>query len=212
MLDLVPKPEAGLWPRRCKYCKFSVVSTSWKGNEVPLSFLPLQTVLLDAAHKLVSSSLPALKCFHQDYKEKKIQTSKKIINISTRLATNEALLLLLFTACLSTIISVWNKLGSLFPFFSLFIMTEFERMDGILLLMVWLVLRTSKKVSRDMSLWFWRWYIKMDMRVFFPPNLYHQLILKSFFEFPSSVMTEGTRLCVPWVWISPTNVPKSCCG
>lgn len=65
-------------------------------------------------------------------------------------------------------------------------------MDELLLLMVQIVLRTSKKVSRNMSLCFWRWHTKRNTPVPIPPNFYHQFILKSLVEFPSSQMTEGT--------------------
>lgn len=92
--------------------------------------------------------------------------------------------------------------GALFHFFSLLRMSKFGRIGEVLLLIVCIAPRVSKKVSREMSLWFLRWYRKRkNMPVSFPLNLYYQHILKSLIEFPSPVMREGTRSCVLWLWV-----------
>lgn len=76
--DLGPLPVTRSWLRIFKESKYSIVSTFWTGSPdnlpSPVFSSFTQILFLAAAHKLVSSSLTALKCFHLDYKK----------NVSTR--------------------------------------------------------------------------------------------------------------------------------
>lgn len=71
--------------------------------------------------------------------------------------------------------------------------------------MMWIVQRTSRKVSGDTS-WFWRCVTKRNTSVSMFPCFYPQVILYSLFAFPSSQMKGGGWSCslgVPWVWVMP---------
>lgn len=75
----------------------------------------------------------------------------------------------------------------------------------LLLLMVRIILRTSRKVSRD-TVWFWRWVTKRNIPVCMSPNIYPPVILYGLVAFPSSQVRGGGRsfsLGVPWGWVIP---------
>lgn len=103
--DLVLLQVTRSWLRVLEDCKYSMTSTFWtcSGDHLLVHSLFLYTNLT-AAHKLVSSSLTALKCFHEDY---------KVNNVSTSLAMSKkgVCYLLLFYPYLFLCGIVWGVLS-----------------------------------------------------------------------------------------------------